>query len=385
MKKSYYIVAIMIILAAAGGFYFFLNQPQGGEGKKIILKSSDKVVTLEIPENALPEGITENEIVITPETDETEQDAPLIYRIEPEGLQFKEPVTITFTADLAKSDRSIPLLLHESGEGEDIKMEIIDDLQVDADFDARKIIVKAPISHLSDFHLRLVGGLFEAFPTSPSTSHTKGEEFVYSTEIRPTGKTIRSKPKHNSIYIFDYSVAPGTTWSINGKLRSTFRPIIEPELVDFEGKSGIPADESYEINGNFTCANPDEEWGGEPIMADYGVRVKYTIREVTLLCSWSMKDYEEESVMECSPTGQRDVKTSAGFLSTQFHQCTEEGQWVHVCQPYMIICDPGGGSSKGFVSGSYKCNPQTGELILNEQGQPVDSETGRPPGEMCPP
>ena len=109
--------------------------------------------TLSIPAGALPDGVTDDSITITEEdvaeTDIRVDDVPpdAVFKLEPGGLVFAQPVTLTLRIPIEGLLREypLPLLLLVSEEG----AELVDDAAFVYDLEANELVVEAVISHFS--------------------------------------------------------------------------------------------------------------------------------------------------------------------------------------------------------------------------------------------
>ena len=150
MRKTLIIGLFALVLAACGG---------GTTVEKalvaLIVESSDGSASLTVPPDAIPSGVDPSTIAMTAFTEEEllfmeEGSAIAAYDLQPDGLEFSEPITITIRLPLPPDGGSFQLL-HNVGEIDDSDdvFETIEALDVVVDSDAGVVIATAELSHFS--------------------------------------------------------------------------------------------------------------------------------------------------------------------------------------------------------------------------------------------
>jgi hypothetical protein len=383
MKKINFLIILSLLVLIIIFYFMSVSSPEQ-EGQEVTkLESLDHVVRLDIPKGALPQEVTRDEITITSvvtEGEEPGEEGFITYELAPEGLEFNTPVTIIFTAEINPDEQGkyiAPILIQEYKKGEEIIMEAVKDIKVVFNPQENKVIVSGLISHFSYIRFR-VDGLFRAERTSLAGEYGIEQPFYYGLYVEPTGRSYSHTSLGSTQSYNVVSLKPGSSWIASGYLLSSEPPYVSPERKTLPSQK-LGDTEKYYVSEIFVC---EEEGEGYILPV---IQINYTAHLQRIGSSGVHKD---KVIFEI------DEEVSTGFSYhpqyfneaklRQQYKCSKNIEMVQVCQPYMVVCDPEGGSKKGFVSGFYKCDPKTGELILNEKGLPVDSETGRPPEEMCP-
>jgi len=108
------------------------------------IESNDDTAWLEIPENALPEGVDVNDILVT---NVPAKEGFIVYNLKPDGLTFNEDIVFKTTFDNPK--HAIPIVYQTT---ENNRIEIINDIKVDIDVKANKSTVSVPLLHFSSLY-----------------------------------------------------------------------------------------------------------------------------------------------------------------------------------------------------------------------------------------
>ena len=285
MKKAY-LVGILVLAVIVGVFFWLIS---GGHNPSIIV-SGDGMLTLSIPEGALPEGFSRRDIAIKPLSgaaffgEGVEAPGPA-YELLPDGLVFKKPVVLTLHSE---ANGTVPQLLHVSGEGE---TELLNPTKLRVDRGANTVDAEFAILHFSKVGADARRGTFRYEFISGGTAPVGGT-LPYSVVIsvdthnhwfsnglgwEPDTEEAfrRSLHKKEEQYIlthtggYSYRVAPGTIYTV--------------EAFDAEARGGklIPATlaaprweqkeyEMYHFDGSFTCAK-----AGRTSVYNAGVTIRY--------------------------------------------------------------------------------------------------------------
>ncbi len=134
MKKTLPIIFIVTIVLI--GLFIFLPSSQNGP----IIESDDSLVKLNIPQTALPSDVMYSDISIVKEKEDT-------YVLEPDGLEFNEPITVEFLSQ--RVDDSLPLPQLISGEGENETTEFLSEITIDIDPETGSETITGRLSHFS--------------------------------------------------------------------------------------------------------------------------------------------------------------------------------------------------------------------------------------------
>ncbi|MEA3248792.1 MAG: hypothetical protein U9Q03_00345 [Patescibacteria group bacterium] len=351
--------------------------------------SQDGSAQMAVPEGALPEGTTVDdlsiEIIEYDESDEETTEGLLSYSLRPDGLQLAAPVTVTLTTDLSPGDEyDIPLVLHVSGEGEDAVTEIIDNTLVTVDPEAGDLVVAADVTHFSDIHLYNFSGLFVAKPDSVETSHQLDVLFEATQNIRPSKKTVTINHPSRDVrgrYVGRrkdvLEFAPGTTWGIEGFLETDYALYILPQYKEILDRRGLTIHQSYKARANFTCKKAGDEGIQGGVNHDKWLSVTFTAL------------HKHYYTFESKPFGEPDIskpELSINIRVPEKHTCIgppeEEDEDDEVVQPEMMMeyigppyfIDCGHGQ---VLTGNYRYD-ENQELITDAEGNGLDKVTGLP-------
>jgi hypothetical protein len=197
-----------------------------------IVISDDGAATLVVPDWALPEGISLDDISIT-----RIDDSPFPhYDLQPDGLVFDDAVTLTI--DLPGADGTIPQLIHISdGVAE------VPDVSVVIDPEANETQVSAEISHFSQI---AVGTVNERFfdDTFVVTLDRPANGFVHG-PVQYTGRIQRQA--------FDRTGLPATV-TVSGELLAGTANLTPHSLRDKPSSTSLIGNSTYSLSGSdVTC------------------------------------------------------------------------------------------------------------------------------------
>jgi len=145
-KKIYIAIAVVLVVVLIVGFF-------GWQPKKQTVVSDDGLASLEIPNGALPDGVSTDAVSIRKNDVGYSDELLAVYTLEPEGLEFKEPARISIVLDV----KAVPL---SDGGGNGIALANLHHAHSGAagplsnqsgvvDLRAGKMTLSAPISGLS--------------------------------------------------------------------------------------------------------------------------------------------------------------------------------------------------------------------------------------------
>jgi len=145
MSKKTVPPILAVILAVIAGVFWFSPNPDKQVQEQYTVSSENGAVTLSIPLNALPENVDKNEISILPSTLTTvegnEEEGAVSYQLNPDGLEFSKPVTISLNEHLTETDEGeylIPIMMHRRIVDGVLQTEIVDDTTVVIDTEEKK-------------------------------------------------------------------------------------------------------------------------------------------------------------------------------------------------------------------------------------------------------
>ena len=240
----------------------------------VIIESDDGTAHLEIPIGALPTGVAYSDITIKNITAESELNDPAesqVYDLQPHGLQFIEPVTISFerrTEIEIDGDIRIPVLHHRFED----TVEIIAETTYAFDFSRKQMNISADIDHFSNMLID-----WDGFMTARLHLWVwrldVGDEVDFVILIDP-----KTSVKGNHLYSrfikkgSEYHVNPGKQRYLHSKDDGALSP--DKVLIPSETKA---YGERYEASVPFFC----ESVGKDKAFTKEGITVEYTVRAGT--------------------------------------------------------------------------------------------------------
>ena len=239
---------IVVVLLLVAILFLFFGKPRAGN-----VTSSDGSIELAIPEDALPAGVSLEDIKINKLSD-TESgvtldgEAPLLaYALEPRGIEFNTPISVTLTADL--SDSPFPVLYNVSEK----KISIVQNLSIEEDSEGNPIALHGELNHFST--LVLYRKRFKATVSDP------GKQFI-GVPFNVSVQVVRLKPQIRILAgdpPFPYTSTIVDPWNIRGILREadTGSALIPNKLKPTVYNSAPPSTsysgDSFTANFRFTC------------------------------------------------------------------------------------------------------------------------------------
>jgi hypothetical protein len=151
---------VAISLYLLGGFPF-KKSPESTDNLTIM--SNDGLAELTVPRDALPDGVDVDDISVTKVTGDQYDEGMLVYELEPDGLEFKDPVflNISFTSD----NDTIPIVLISNS----TDVELANNTVTEIDLGSNTQTVGIPLSHFSKVILKPGSGLFKIWATAQDT------------------------------------------------------------------------------------------------------------------------------------------------------------------------------------------------------------------------
>lgn len=196
MNKQPILLALIAVIIIAGLFYWFTNK-----GLVTSVSSADGLVTLHIPDAALPSEVSVEDITIA-NLDVTEGDVGVLgmYEFGPSGTTFSEPVTVQINVAGGSNEGGVPLLVN-------IDEEVPEVVQNSAYIveSENSATLYAKLDHFSRY--AVVHGFFDIIFTDDFGVKPKGARFPVNAEVaiideapeqRIDGRMVRLNPKFNS-------------------------------------------------------------------------------------------------------------------------------------------------------------------------------------------
>jgi len=257
-KQKKILFGVMLVIVLAGAFTFirlfiydsYRMPDTASPGTTAI--SDGSTLTLDIPDSALPSGVTKDQMVVEPipvsELPEDIQDIDVVaaFRLTPDGLTFKEPVSFSIKTIL--KNNALLIIFHIS-EGQ---VEVVDNVSVVFDGNNQATITGS-IAHLSI--ITVGGGLLTIFMPNNMGSHFVGESFrvpvIFDLNLAVDERT--GKEPYAS-----FRLNPEVT-SAGFRSFVSFAPV-KPDYiekmpaVDTQISSDPPPPRSLDVRGEFTCA-----------------------------------------------------------------------------------------------------------------------------------
>ena len=279
-------VIIGLIFAAIAIFFLLYWSRAYFTNSSVIIRSSDGIAELSLSKKALPDGVSLSEVAITKEEIENFFDASegnpkktvTAYKLSPDGLELKEPATITITAPRsqdAKGVFSVPLLLHKSKSGIEVIQETTVDMQ-----SQDTMSISGRIQHFS-----WVLHSYERYPIfyielKPYTVNLPiGESALVKISIT---QKVRTHPRETEGANL-VNVAPNTTWRVNmdGE-EHTVRAVgsqFEPNRIVLPPREMRQSELVYSAEKRLTCKKKGQTtligWGGFTIEYSAEMRDPY--------------------------------------------------------------------------------------------------------------
>ena len=229
------------------------------------VQSSDGRLSLQIPEAALPDGVTPSSITVTLSSDDADaQEGVFIYELEPDGLEFTESVEMTLNLPIESQAVAIPLMFLIDGDS----VEALTDPVVDFDRDMATAVIKVRIGHFSrlvvfgrfglfDLEMTDVSGSKYPVGRGPTLDVTVGSQRDWGTSGQGTvgGAIIMSLQ----------------TWTLRGDM-STAGPA-GPTSLDLPRFRSFKGGDLYQGQAQIICVNPGTA------VSSYTVDIVYSLIE----------------------------------------------------------------------------------------------------------
>jgi len=327
MKKNL-IIAVIIIFILGVVLFLFLRptdtlseETETTTGETFTVEADEGTIQLEINEESLPEDVSREDIKVTKisgqeffESDEPDESV-IAYKLEPEGIEFEQPVTVTITGPITDTT-TIPILFHKSTD----TFVAVEDTEVDFDSESGTVTISGDISHFSSIGTDLKNSLFSAVVTPASGEYDLEETIPYAINIQHRQPYMSGKR--------EISVGIGTTIYVNPKTYRreamlTTSGKISPTEVLLETES-FGEEQGYTFEQTFTCV----EEGSDTVIIVGGITIDYTLEILS------------EYPNGMSKVERQNVRTTITDIDHPDYKCNEPAMMYMIDAP--ILCDPTG-------------------------------------------
>ena len=265
--KKLSLFAVLLVLALAGAYFAFPEKADDA----FVVRANDGAAELRIPKDTVLVGGAVGDITMTaiaPADVIKESNQPIdlvkVYRLEPDGLTFSKPATISVTFPYDPNRAYSPVFLIDPDEEGKIEGLNITDFQLDEK--QKTLTVSGELPHFSNFLAKADAMIFDArnIPDGEITVAV-GQSFDHTYAITPGGKwefrgywdesdpnVAQASGRHTML-----EIANGTRWEVNPDFRSPHRirtfERVEPQEIILK-KTDLAATEEYRVTNRFTCA-----------------------------------------------------------------------------------------------------------------------------------
>ena len=181
------------------------------------------------------------------------------YDLQPDGLEFSQPVTLTVRVPLPPDGGSFQIL-HNIGDVDDLDniFEPLEIKEAEFDADANLVIVSAEVSHFSK--IIVTKGVIDLELVAPDKL-VVGQPFTMTVTVRRTLKNITTKyGKDKQLTTGDYwgllkiEVATPGPWTLEGSFR--LGENIDPDEVFNRPPLTSVSTDTFTVSQMFTCDTP---------------------------------------------------------------------------------------------------------------------------------
>ena len=222
---SYVAVGVLALsIAACGGGGDDIPSATDSEASADSITSADGSLTLSVPAAALPEGTTADSITITTLASDDldywkEGTIFAAYDLQPDGLEFAEPVPVTLRLPLPTAGISFRIMLLGDLERDELDFEGVRVLGVEPDEDTGELIVNAELSHFSN--MIVSEGFFDVSLQAPDT-------VVVDVPFTANARVHLTTRAESLEYTFDgeevvYTKTARGGWELEGIIRGSTR------------------------------------------------------------------------------------------------------------------------------------------------------------------
>ena len=230
-------------------------QEAPAERDTVTVESEDGSAVLSIPAGALPEGVTLKDIEIREVSADpdlfvaTEGDPPLaVLRLEPDGLQFSEPVTLTVQLQIEDPSGQI-FAIHVFGD----EAEMITDVESEFDPESNTLTASIQLRYFSDVWFSLLENVFEVEVSASASEVPVGGAFevtVTVTRAAEPEQPFRARITSTAEFYIRLADAP---WELEGYM-SSFTPI-SPGVVESIPSATTVSTRTFTVRVEFECTS----------------------------------------------------------------------------------------------------------------------------------
>jgi len=354
-------------------------------------KSDDGIVTLVIPEGALPDDVAAEDIKITKDDPSkfftAEDGEEYFYKLEPDGLKLKSPATITYEIK-AGQDYSSPLLFNISEDEDRLWFDIVEKQATVIDPEKDTMEVSSEISHFSWSYLNRSVSFAKFTPNSETTKHKVGDQFYYNgkyTMLKDKEYTFTDNWGYKTVYYVnkdEYS-----RWDLNGgELETGHRFIIMPDTKEIDSYRNLNMNQPYSFLASFKCEKAGDEeirptnWGLETISVSYYVYLRlFDKKGKEYFYDWSDEGKYHSEVLSvperhyCEAAEEKkEGGEGGGATGGETKPPAEKPGLTLTGDNYRLVCSDG----KVYTGAIAKC-PIKHVPIKDSKGNYTDSKTGK--------
>ena len=260
----------------------------------ITISSADSGIRLLVPESALPDGVDPAGITLTraPVSDYDrafpEGGPDFAIRVEPDGLQFTQPVTIEIVVDDAGD--GVPILWQLTGD----RLELVPTTATKLDPETGRFTVAGDIEHFSSV-IGDLDGFFKVTMPNPG-DHVIGESFTVTVVITQTG--VNPRGVSGPVVFISRTVDP---WNVSGLFTHVGPAAVPSRVPDLPPGTAVYGP-TLTVTSEFTCAKVGSA------NFNYHARLSYFVESATLGDEermWEKSDFASDSsydnwfVMQC--------------------------------------------------------------------------------------
>ncbi|MGE3279225.1 MAG: S-layer homology domain-containing protein [Candidatus Altimarinota bacterium] len=215
--------------------------------------SSDGSFSIKIPEKALPSGLSLSAISIVkvPVGEGPVREvngAPMVfYRLEPDGVQFRQPVTFEIKTPTLKN--TIPMVFLVSGNSFDM----IPDPLIEIDQSSQTALLSGQLAHFSHLGLAYVNEFAVTLEGIPDQV-INGDQFDFVAQI--------SRLSNNSGFLYQNKLYPiGEGWGVSNGIIDTLPPgpLIPSRTTNIPASSLFSGQQNYSILEQYVCIEPNDQ------------------------------------------------------------------------------------------------------------------------------
>lgn len=285
-----------------------------------VVTSDDGLAKIEIPDGALPDGVSASDITVTRVDDKlvsTRKDAPDVdhhYRLGPDGTVFKKPVVLQMTVpekDMQANGAAVPVVQLSSGA--DGKMELPAYQTVDVDGKTGNVDVTVDVPHFSGVGYDFVfGSKIDPWPTKP---WYVGQNFT----MKFTVFNLKSYPPEWKVSygLYHSALVDGSSYTVHGNGAQI-------ELADMGYIT------PYDMNLHTETLKKDQIYTE--------VQTKTCVHK-----GWTFPLLQPSLIIDAKV---KDVELAKGFMQTANHRPLYKTK----IEDYHVKID-------GYRSVSYECDP----------------------------